>query len=551
MPKPCHNKIFCHCSLRPYKLDLPCIDNTNMSPLRNVNDCLIQIRERILNNMDYYPWLCLSLLSAFIYLFLFSKLSKRTTSPPFGPYSSRGFPIIGHIPHFIIHRHRFLDWTTDLLAGSPTNTVTIHQPVQLVITANPENLEYFLKVNHQNYPKGPVITSTLRDFLGGGIFNSDGEQWKAQRKATSFEFNNKSLRAFVVDHVKHEISTRLIPLLNKYASTGEVLDLQDVFERFTMDSVCRLVFGEDPACLKGDSDDVSYYSCSFADAFKEAEDLSAGRFYYALPCLWKLKKWFDIGSEYRLRCSIETVHNYAMDIVRLKKKKIENSSTHDFDLLSRFIASGQYSDAYLRDFIVNLILAGRETTSSAMVWFFWLLSQRPDVKQKVLEEINSVKGDLGFQELREMNYLHAAITEAMRLYPPVPINSAMCREDDILPDGTFVGKQWFMCYSAYAMGRMETIWGKDCMDYKPDRWLEDGVYRSASPFKYSAFHAGPRSCLGKEMAYIQIKSVVACLLKNFELEVMEKNKRPEMVLSLTLRMKHGLAVRVGGCAKIN
>ncbi|KAJ4777217.1 Cytochrome P450 family protein [Rhynchospora pubera] len=496
--------------------------------------------------MDCYQWfgpIFLSL-SAFIYALLCFKSNKRKTSPPFEPNSDHGFPIIGHIPQFIINRHRFLDWTTELLAASPTNTITIHRPIQGVITANPANIEYILKINCQNYPKGSFITSTLWDFLGGCIFNADDEQWKAQRKAASFEFNTKSLRAFVVDHVKYEISARLIPLFKNYASTGEILDLQDVFERFSMDSVCRLVFGEDTACLEGDSD-VLYYSSSFADAFKEAEDLSAGRFHYALPCLWKLKKLFDIGSEHRLRCSIERVHAYAMDIVRLKKKKIEDSLQHEFDLLSRFIASGQYSDAYLRDVIVNFILAGRETTSSAMTWFFWLLSQRPDVKQKILDEISLVKGDLGFQELREMNYLHAAITEAMRLYPPVPVNSMMCREDDTLPDGTFVGKQWLMSYNAYAMARMETIWGKDCTEYKPERWLADGVYQSESPFKFSVFHAGPRICLGKEMAYIQIKSVVACILGSFELEVVEKNRRPEMGLSLTLRMKHVLAVRVG------
>jgi cytochrome P450 len=61
------------------------------------------------------------------------------------------------------------------------------------------------------------------------------------------------------------------------------------------------------------------------------------------------------------------------------------------------------------------------------------------------------------------------------------------------------------------MARLEEIWGNDCMEYRPERWLdEEGVFRPESSFKYPIFHAGPRMCLGKEMAYIQMKSIVAC-----------------------------------------
>jgi len=102
-----------------------------------------------------------------------------------------------------------------------------------------------------------------------------------------------------------------------------------------------------------------------------------------------------------------------------------------------------------------------------------------------------------------------------------------------------------MSYHTYAMGRMEAIWGKDCKEYKPERWLDAaGMFQPESPFKFLAFHAGPRMCLGKEMAYIQMKSIAACVLEKFVVEVVEKDKCPEQMLSLTLRMKRGLAVRV-------
>lgn len=198
--------------------------------------------------------------------------------------------------------------------------------------------------------------------------------------------------------------------------------------------------------------------------------------------------------------------------------------------------------------MTNFLLAGRETTSSALTWFFWLVSARPDVQWKIVDELRSVRAAavdrmLGFDELREMHYLHAAITESMRLYPPVPLDTQSCREDDVMPDGTFVGKGWQVSYSAYAMGRLPDIWGPDCEEYRPERWLEDGVFRPESPFKYPVFHAGPRMCLGKEMAYIQMKSIVASVLERYQFQVVGKDGSPESILSFTLRMKGGLPVQ--------
>ena len=146
-----------------------------------------------------------------------------------------------------------------------------------------------------------------------------------------------------------------------------------------------------------------------------------------------------------------------------------------------------------------------------------------------------------------MHYVHAAITESMRLYTPVPVNTVHAKAADVLPDGTAVGAGWFVTYNSYAMGRMESVWGEDAGTYRPERWLDatEGTFRPESPFRYPVFHAGPRICLGKEMAYIQMKSIVACVLEEFQLAV-DGKYRPRQLPSLTLRMADGLPVRVKG-----
>ncbi|MQK22363.1 cytochrome P450, partial [Escherichia coli] len=92
--------------------------------------------------------------------------------------------------------------------------------------------------------------------------------------------------------------------------------------------------------------------------------------------------------------------------------------------------------------------------------------------------------------------------------------------------------------------RMESVWGKDCTEFKPERWLENGVCRTESPFRFPVFHAGPRMCLGKDMAYIQMKSIAASVMERFDIDAVDKDTCPQHLLSLTLRMKGGLPVRV-------
>ncbi|PKA53177.1 Cytochrome P450 94A1 [Apostasia shenzhenica] len=519
---------------------------------RSLCSCKMDIRtaaaELVSLNSTTIIAFILSAAAYLLLLFFFYFSSDSSPKKPWIPPEVKPYPIIGHLPQFLRNRSRFLDWITDLLASSPTNTIffTRGGGVRGIITANPANVEHILKLGFDNYPKGNRFRGNLRDFLGCGIFNSDGQIWRLQRKTASFEFNTRSLRSFVHRAVAHETSARLLPLLRRAAASGEALDLQDLLERFAFDNICKVAFDEDTACLDhsgGASDLVT----GFASAFRDAAELSAGRFRYAVPALWKVKKLFNIGSERRLRESIATVHAFAMQIIRSRKKALRASATAGEDLLSRFISDdGNISDEFLRDIIISFILAGRDTTSSALTWFFWLLSSRPDVERRILAEIRSAGGDLGLDRLREMNYLHAALTESMRLYPPVAFNTAECQADEVLPDGTEIKKRWFMAYVTYAMGRMEGIWGKDCRDYRPERWLDSsGEFRPESPFRFPAFHAGTRMCLGKEMAYIQMKSIAACVIGGFEMEVLrDKDTCPPQLLSLTLRMSGGLPVRV-------
>ncbi|TKW07702.1 hypothetical protein SEVIR_7G324500v4 [Setaria viridis] len=491
-------------------------------------------------------------------LYIFYHLTGTLTKKKPTTHGLKSHPLLGHLPAFLRNRHRFLDWSTELIVASPEQRMGFWIPGMRtgIVTGNPADVEHVLRANFANYPKGAHTISMLEDFLGNGLFNSDGDQWLWQRKNASLEFTKRSLRKFVVDVVQAEVADRLLPLLRRNASGeagGAVLDLQDVLERFAFDTICMVAFGHDPCCL-ADGGVMAEARSDFMHTFGEAQDLIVRRFLEPIEVSWKIKKWLNIGTERRLKKAISDIHAFAMDIVRARRQSASLDDARD-DVLSRFVASDDHSDEALRDIVLSFLIAGRETTSSALTWFFWLVSSRPDVVSRIADEVRAVREStgtragepFGFDALRGMHYLHAALTESMRLYPPVPIDSQSCAADDTLPDGTHVGAGWSVTYSAYAMGRLAAIWGEDCAEYRPERWLgEDGAFRPESPFRYTVFHAGPRMCLGKEMAYVQMKSIVASVLEEFVVDVKKDSAGgvPEHVLSVTLRMKGGLPVQV-------
>ncbi|CAL9134626.1 unnamed protein product [Musa acuminata var. zebrina] len=438
------------------------------------------------------------------------------------------------------HFDNLCDWYAHLLRESPTRTIHIHV-LGNTVTANPDNVEHMLRARFDNYPKGKTFSAILGDLLGRGIFNVDGHLWRFQRKMAGAELGNSAVRFFASCIVADEVRGRFLPLLDVSSADDKILDLQDVFRRFAFDNICKISFGIDPGCLE-----LSLPMSEFAAAFDKASRLSASRATSTMPMVWKAKRLLNRGSERELREAIGMVNLLANELIR-QRRKLGFSSNHD--LLSRFMACVD-DEKYLRDIIISFMLAGRDTVASALTCFFLLLSRHPDVRSAIRDEIDRVVGcgaaTAGYDRLRDLHYLHAAIYESMRLYPPVQFDSKFCLEDDVLPDGTFVSKGTRVTYHAYAMGRMEELWGSDCHEFRPQRWLTNGAFTPESPYKYPVFQGGLRVCLGKDMALMEMKTVIVAVVRRFDIHVVDDGSSlpPKFTPGLTASLEGGLPVRV-------
>ncbi|XP_047063810.1 cytochrome P450 86A4-like [Lolium rigidum] len=494
------------------------------------------------------------------YLAWFWRMSRGLSGP-------RVWPVVGSLPGLLRHAEDMHEWIVANLrrTGGTYQTCIFAVPGLarrgglVTVTCDPKNLEHVLKSRFDNYPKGPFWHGVFRDLLGDGIFNSDGDTWVAQRKTAALEFTTRTLRTAMSRWVSRSIHHRLLPILADAAAANVHVDLQDLLLRLTFDNICGLAFGNDPETLARGLPDNA-----FASSFDRATEATLNRF--ILPeCVWRCKRWLGLGMETTLASSMAHVDRYLAAVIKARKLELADnhndttSATPHDDLLSRFMRKGTYSDDSLQHVALNFILAGRDTSSVALSWFFWLVSTHPAAERSIVRELCAVlaasrgaddpaswlASPLAFEELDRLVYLKAALSETLRLYPSVPEDSKHVVADDVLPDGTFVPAGSSITYSIYSAGRMKSVWGEDCLEFRPERWLSaDGArFEPHDSYRFVAFNAGPRICLGKDLAYLQMRNIAGSVLLRHRLAV-APGHRVEQKMSLTLFMKHGLRMEV-------
>uniref|UniRef100_A0A0G7ZNT9 Cytochrome P450 CYP86K6 n=1 Tax=Picea glauca TaxID=3330 RepID=A0A0G7ZNT9_PICGL len=498
---------------------------------------------------------CMALFIAVIISGYFMKLKRNKGYPV-------NWPVFGMVPSLLWNLSNRYDWATGILSRN-NGTFRFKGPwgsdsLFEVVTCSPENLEYILKTEFLNFPKGRYFNSVFFDVFGDGLFTVDGELWKRQRKSVAMVLASRNSRGQNINEIQNLILERLIPVLEDSRMNLSSLDLQDVFLRLSFDSVCYIISGKDAGCLS-----PGLLEIPFVRAFDEAIESCTYRLIF-LPILWKLMKIFNVGFEQKHSKVMGTVRGFASKMVKARRAELENMNEENrvkcADILSTWIRleaeEGRCaSDKSLEDLGLSIILAGRDTAALQLSWLFWLLDQYPKVEEKILSELSHILKDkygikpydvntvrFSMDDLKLMQYLQAALCESLRLYPAVPVNYREALRDLVLPDGTFVKKGSKVLVLIYATNRMESVWGKDAREFKPERWINQyGICVKESDYKYPVFNAGPRLCLGRDLAYVNMKSVAAHILLRYRVRV-DPDHPVKPNFGPTLFMEHGLKV---------
>ncbi|KAL9375845.1 hypothetical protein Peur_032724 [Populus x canadensis] len=418
------------------------------------------------------------------------------------------------LPGLLFQVHRFHDWVTDVLEQSKC-TFQFKGPwfgdMDMLVTADPANTHYIMNSKFSNFEKGSDFNKRF-DILGDGIINADRDLWKNQRRVAQALVNHRLFYQRLVKTIQDKVERGLIPVLEHVYKQSLALDLQDLFQRFTFDATCVIVTGFDPGCLSIDLPEV---------AFSKAMDNAMEAIFYrhVLPeSTWRLQRWLGIGKEKKLKKARETLDRIIAEIISMKReelskgKRLMEEDGEGIDLLTSYMSEDynmgfKSDDEFLRETIVTFMLAGRDTVSSCLSWFFWLVSKNPAAGAKIREELKTTLPEkeaekrrlFDIEEIKKLVYLHGALCESLRLYPPIHSEFKSPLRQDILPSGHRVNPKTKIVFSLYAMGRMSSVWGDDCFEFKPERWI-----------------TGPRTCRGKDVAFTQMKAVVAAIIYNYQ-----------------------------------
>ncbi|KAG0365158.1 hypothetical protein BGZ54_006817 [Gamsiella multidivaricata] len=463
------------------------------------------------------------------------------TKPRYDIKGPRGWPLIGNMFLMLLTPRNQISELNERLHQEYGATYTFSVPKlgRVYQFSDPAVLEHVLKTNFWAYEKGPMLQETLKDLLGTGIFGADGDHWRWQRKMASHIFNVNAFRNYTSSVFVKEAGI-VVDYLSRMADEGRIVDMQNLFYLFTLDSFGEVSFGQSFGCLKTPEEEVE-----FAAAFDRLNTVVFNRLFEGV---WQLREWVT-GMDKQVAKDKKIINDFAMDIINSRRTK--GYDKQQKDLLQLFMDTDTedgkpLSDEMLCCLILNFIIAGRDTTAQALSWMFYLLHRSlsdSSLVPKLVNEVDTVlEGGLPtYESSKKMKYSEACLYEALRLYPSVPRNIKVAVQDDVWPDGTKVYKGEYVLWSSWAMGRSTDIWGGDAREYKPERWMTG---EKPSPTKFPSFHAGPRTCLGQQFATIEAVTIMAMLFQNFTFELVDPHTEPSYVPGLTLPMEKGLPMRV-------
>ncbi|KAG8861160.1 hypothetical protein FRB96_003110 [Tulasnella sp. 330] len=394
----------------------------------------------------------------------------------------------------------------------------------MIFTTNPAYVKQVLATDFSIWVKGD------------GIFNSDGAMWKFHRSVTRPFFAKDRVADFEIFE-KH--SEEAIMKIKERG--GEPVDFQDIAGRFTMDSATAFLFGESvhsmstPLALPYTAQSTTASSSSmeipFASAFKSALEGYSMRI--PVGKTWPL--WEITGD--KNRPYVKLLHDYVDPIVERglsNKRKLALARREEGDepadengTLLDHLVSVTDDKTVIRDELLNLLLAGRDTTAHAITAVvYFLVTEDPKImatlRREILDVVGPGKAVPTFDQIKEMKYLRAIANETLRLMPSVPGNIRCSTEASVWTDPAtgvrhFIPKGTRCMWSTQLMGRRHDLWGPDADVFDPMRWLDERnkKYFLSNPFMFLPFHGGPRICLGQQFALNEMSFFVTRLLQSF------------------------------------
>jgi cytochrome P450 len=398
-------------------------------------------------------------------------------------------------------------------------------PMDTYMLTSPEDIERVLVSEAGQYRKPDFQDDALGDLLGDGLLLSSGDTWEKQRDLATPAFRMSRLSGMA-----DRISGHAESMVDGW-SAGQTVDAEAQMARVTLNVILDLMMGVEL------SEDRIHTI--------EAQLEPLGRRFEPDPLRFAMPDWVPMPGDEEYESALSTLEGIVDEIVERRRGTHGDGDEGPMDFLSVLLRAqdrGEQSGEQLRDEIMTMLLAGHDTTALTLTYTWFLLSEHPEIEERVQTEVDEVVGDdrPGMGHVREFEYVEWTINEAMRLYPPVftvfrtPTEPVELAGYPVPEGATIMLPQW-------GVHRSERFWD-DPEQFDPERFSPER--RADRPrFAYFPFGGGPRHCIGKHLAMLEAQLILATVVGDYSLDF-EGETPLELMPSLTIHPRQEMEMRV-------
>lgn len=388
-----------------------------------------------------------------------------------------------------------------------------------VIVSNPQAIEEIFTASSDSFEVGSSNKGLA--FLVGdnSLLLLDGKAHKNRRRLLMPPFHGESLQ---------ECSNKIIEITKKVTKNwqaNETFTVREAMQEITLRVILSVVFGIDSGTRY---DRIREKLTTLLEIFSNPLNSSL-MFFPSLQKDWgKFSPW---GRYLLLK---EEIRNLIYEAIKERREIIASGKSERRDIFSLLLLAKDengegMTDEELHDELITLLFAGHETTASALAWLFYWIHYLPEIKDKLLFELDSIGDSSDYKEINNLPYLDAVISETLRIYPIVAGTFSRIVTKPMSIMGYDLDPKTWVRISIYGLHHKEDLY-PDSKQFKPERFLQ----RTYSNYEYIPFGGGNRRCLGSALALLEMKLVAATILSQFELDLIKKNQMIPVRRGLTL-----------------
>ena len=397
---------------------------------------------------------------------------------------------------------------------------------RIKVIVHPDDVAAMLLDRRHKYIKGASYDQ-FRRLIGKGLISSEGDLWRRQRRIIQPSFRRETVRSFGDGMVAR--TDRMLDRWASHHADGRVFDVHAELMRLTLEIIANALFE-----LELRDDGVS------TNDFSDALGVIAAR----ITAVLEAPRWIPTPANRKLDRACTALESVIMRIIDDRRR----SGADRDDLLGALLRGrdddgAPFDDELLRDEVVTMFLAGHETTAVTLGWTLWLLSQHPDIRARMVDEIDRAVGQSQptIADLAKLGYVKQVLYESMRVISPVWSGARNCIEPDTLGDGYPVEVGDRVMNVIWLTHKHPEFW-PDPERFDPERFTPERI-ATRHKFAYMPFTEGPRKCVGEHFATMESVLVLTRLFQRFDIAA-APDFVPEMDFQLTTRPRDGLLMQL-------